>query len=94
MCEWMGWIFFQALEEQRLKQQAQREKERVEEGQKLRRERAAEKAKVEAAALEKQDREKKELEDKKEVLLRGNIRIESTLAGKNLEIQGGFAVAG
>lgn len=77
-----------------MKQQAQREKERVEEGQKLRRERAAEKAKVEAAALEKQDREKKELEDKKEVLLRGNIRIESTLAGKNLEIQGGFAVAG
>ena len=77
-----------------MKQQAQREKERVEEGQKLRRERAAEKAKVEAAALEKQDREKKELEDKKEVLLRGNIRIESALAGKNLEIQGGFAVAG
>ena len=77
-----------------MKQQAQREKERVEEGQKLRRERAAEKAKVEAAALEKQDREKKELEDKKEVLLRGNIRIESALAGKNLEIPGGFAVAG
>ena len=58
---------FQAPEEQRLKQQAQREKERVEEGQKLRRERAAEKARVEAAALEKQNREKKELEDKKEV---------------------------
>lgn len=71
-----GLAVFQALEEQRLKQQAQREKERVEEGQKLRRERAAEKAKVEAAALEKQNREKKELEDKKEVLLRGNICIE------------------
>lgn len=50
-----------------MRQQAQREKERVEEGLRLSRERAAEKARVEAAALEKANREKKELEDKKEV---------------------------
>lgn len=50
-----------------MRQQAQREKERVEEGLKLSRERAAEKARVEKAALEKANREKKELEDKKEV---------------------------
>lgn len=53
-----------------MKQQAQREKERVEEGLRLSRERAAEKARVEAAALEKLNREKKELEDKKEVQYR------------------------
>lgn len=50
-----------------MRQQAQREKERVEEGLRLSRERAAEKARAEAAALEKANREKKELEDKKEV---------------------------
>lgn len=50
-----------------MKQQAQRERERVEEGLRLSRERAAEKARAEAAALEKLNREKKELEDKKEV---------------------------
>lgn len=50
-----------------MRQQAQREKERVEEGLRLSRERAAEKARVEKAALEKANREKKELEDKKEV---------------------------
>lgn len=50
-----------------MRQQAQREKERVEEGLRLSRERAAEKARIEAAALEKLNREKKELEEKKEV---------------------------
>ena len=57
----------QALEEERLRHQAQRERERVEEGLKLCRERAAEKARKEAAALEKQTREKELLEAKKEV---------------------------
>lgn len=50
-----------------MRQQARREKERVEEGLKLSRERAAERARLEAAALDKKNREKAELEEKKEV---------------------------
>lgn len=45
-----------------------RQRARVEEGLKLSRERAAEKARVEALALEKKNRERAELEEKKEVI--------------------------
>lgn len=58
------------MEEQRQKEKAKREKERIEEGLRICRERAAEKARQEAAAAEKTRRERAEMEKQREV--RGN----------------------
>ena len=51
-----------------MRDQEMRQRARVEEGLKLSRQRAAEKARVEALALEKKNRERAELEQKKEVI--------------------------